>query len=64
MSRTTRDQTVEYGCINEDCVDQPTYMVEGRFNAEGRFEPDVDDAAWCPECGEVGEPTDDDVEAA
>lgn len=65
--RRNEDASVEFVCIGT-CDDPPTYMVEGRFNAEGEFEPtnademgsDID----CPECGETGEPTDEDVRVA
>lgn len=64
MSKIKREQTVEFVCIGV-CDDQPTYMVDGYFDAEGRFNPsEIDDMGSdmdCPECGERGEPTDPDV---
>lgn len=64
-----REQSVEFVCIglcDED--ERPTYMVEGRFNAEGEFEPATIDEMGsdmdCPECGERGEPTDSDIRVA
>lgn len=67
MSRVQREQHVEFVCTGL-CEDPPTYMVEGRFNAEGEFEPTSADEMGsdmdCPECGERGEPTDEDVRVA
>lgn len=65
--RKPDDQEVEFVCLGE-CGDEVTWMVEGRFNAEGEFE----DASYdehggntvCPECGEQGEPTDSEVKVA
>lgn len=65
MSQVKREQSIEFVCIGtceED--DRPTYMVEGRFNAEGEFEVNMDDENFCPECGEPGEPMDSDVRVA
>lgn len=69
MARERREATVEFVCIGTCDEDtRPTYMVEGRFNAEGEFEPvNVDEMGSdidCPECGERGEPTDGDVRVA
>lgn len=62
MSTVRREQNVEFTCIGL-CDDPPTWMVEGRFNADGKFEPtEIDEMGSdmdCPECGERGEPTDD-----
>lgn len=67
MSVVRREVDVEFVCIGT-CDEKPTWMVEGRFNAEGEFEPTSADAmgsdADCPECGERGEPTDEDVRLA
>lgn len=65
----SREATIEFVCAGEcDEDDRPTYMVDGRFNADGEFEPwSVDDTGSdmeCPECGERGEPTDVDVRVA
>lgn len=70
MTRVQREQRVEFACANEDCGGAPTWMVEGRFNADGEFEVAGTDEPWmgsdmdCPECGELGEPTDSDVRVA
>jgi hypothetical protein len=57
----------EFTCIGT-CEDPPVWLVEGRYNAAGEFEPtNVDEMGNdmdCPECGERGEPTDDDVRVA
>jgi hypothetical protein len=37
-------------------------MVEGHFNAEGRFEPTDEDDTICVDCDVRGEPTDGDVQ--
>lgn len=68
MSRE-REQSVEFVCIGTcDEDERPTYMVEGRFDAEGKFTPltldDMGSDVDCPECGERGEPTDHSVELA
>jgi hypothetical protein len=59
-----REATVEFVCIGA-CDDPPTYMVDGRFDADGAFEPAEFDVMGsdmdCPECGERGEPTDSDI---
>lgn len=60
--RRSEDSSVELGCIsnlNACEEDPPTWMVEGRFNAEGEFEAHDGDDLLCPECGEPGEPTDE-----
>lgn len=65
MTVVRREQSVEFTCTM-DC--DLTWMVEGRFDAEGRFEPlEIDEMGSdldCPECGERGEPTDSDVTVA
>lgn len=64
MSRVEREQSIEFTCVGE-CDDPPCWIVEGRFDADGEFTPvEVDDVgsdANCPECGERGEPTSEDV---
>jgi hypothetical protein len=64
MSTVKREQSVEFVCIGL-CEDPPTYMVDGHFNAAGKFEPALIDEMGsdidCPECGERGEPTSPDV---
>lgn len=64
MSSVRREQSVEFVCVGT-CEDPPTYMVNGRFDADGAFEPTTIDEMGsdmdCPECGERGEPTDNDV---
>jgi hypothetical protein len=66
MGRSRREQHVEFVCVGT-CEDPPTYVVEGRFNYEGEFEPTTIDETGsdmdCPECGERGEPVDNDVRA-
>lgn len=61
MSRRNVEATEEFECVGT-CDDPPTWMVEGRFNVEGEFEPleydDMGSDMDCPECGERGEPTD------
>lgn len=61
--RKNEDAKVELVCI-ETCGDQSTWMVEGRFNAEGEFEPHDGDDVLCPECGGDAEPTDPDTRLA
>lgn len=65
MSRDNREQAVEFTCVNACDI---TWMIDGRFNASGEFEPeDLDDLGSdmdCPECGDRGEPTDSDVRVA
>lgn len=63
MATVRREQSIEFTCIGT-CEDPPTWMVEGRFNAEGEFEPIEEDDARCPECGDDAEPTDEDVRLA
>lgn len=55
--RRSEDARVEFGCIGLCEDDSPTWMVEGRFNAEGEFEPFDAGEMDCPECNERGEPT-------
>jgi hypothetical protein len=67
--RKNEDVTTEFVCVGIACEDDPpTYMVDGRYNAEGEFEPaEIDEMGSdmdCPECGERGEPTDSDVRVA
>lgn len=65
--RKNEDVAAEFTCIGL-CDDPPTWMVDGRYNAEGEFEPtEVDERGSdmdCPECGERGEPTDVDLRVA
>lgn len=67
MTTIRREQSVEFTCIGE-CDDSPCWVVDGHFDAEGKFTPDEIDEmgsdADCPECGEQGEPTDSDVQLA
>lgn len=63
MSRRNAESTEEFECIGL-CEDPPTWMVEGRFNAAGEFEAIEEEETHCPECAEVGEPTDKDIELA
>jgi len=58
MTTVRREQEVEFVCPS-DCA---TWHVEGRFDAEGRFEPTVLDDVFCADCDARGEPVDPDVE--
>lgn len=62
MTRRKTGADVEFVCIGE-CDQKPTWMVEGRWNAEGEFEAEPEEMD-CSECGERGEPTDVDVRVA
>ena len=62
MSRMRREARIELVCCNEDCG--VTWMVDGRFNANGQFEADDDEYIECPECSETGDPTDPEVSLA
>lgn len=62
MSRDKRDATVELACNDDYC--DTTWMVEGRITAGAEFEPYDVEELDCPECGERGEPTDEDVRMA
>lgn len=66
MGRARREQDVEFECSH--VCGAASYMVEGRFNADGEFEPTTIDEMGsdmdCPECGERGEPTDPDTQVA
>lgn len=69
VGSVNREQRVEFVCVGTcDDEDKPTWVVDGRFNAESEFEPEtIDDMGSdmdCPECGERGEPTDPDVMVA
>lgn len=59
-NRKNEDVSVEFTCIGT-CESPPTWMVDGRHNAEGEFESHDDEEMDCPECFERGEPTDRDV---
>lgn len=62
---TRRTETeINFECTNEMCEEMPTWSVEGRWNAEGEFEPNDSDEMACPECGEQGGPEDIDIEVA
>lgn len=61
--RRNEDASIELTCIGR-CEDPPTWMVEGRFNADGKFEPADDEETDCPECFDRGEPSDPDTELA
>jgi hypothetical protein len=67
VTRRKTETAVEFTCIGT-CDDAPCWMVEGRWNAEGEFEPTTVDEMGsdmdCPECGERGEPTDSDIAVA
>ncbi len=57
--RRNEDATVELDC--PDDLEHTPWDVEGRFNAEGEFEPFDGDDMFCSECTNVGEPTDSEV---
>lgn len=60
MTTIRREQEVAFRCP----FDCSTWSVEGRFNAEGKFEPVDEDDVNCVDCDAAVEPTDDDVEVA
>lgn len=60
--RKSEDAEVRFSC-SITCAATP-WEVEGRFNAEGEFEPFDAEALDCPECGEPAAPIDDDVRVA
>ena len=68
MARRLEEGSVEFGCTGEcsaiDPDNAPTWMVEGRFNAGGEFEPVDTDELDCSECHERGDPTDDEIRVA
>ena len=53
MARRNTEAEVTYVCSNWDCGED--WLVEGRYDAEGDFEPTDEDNTNCPECGNVGE---------
>ncbi len=62
MTRVRREQSVEFVCGSMcDHTADSTWIVDGRFDAEGRFEPFDEDDTVCPVCGDVGDPFDDQV---
>jgi hypothetical protein len=61
--RYSEDREIEFVC-NDQCADSPTWIVEGRFNAEGRFEPYAYSDLECPECAGISDPTDTEIEVA
>lgn len=64
MSTRRTETEVEFECTNEVCDAMPEWMVEGRWNAEGEFEPIDTDDTTCSECGESGAPADIEIELA
>lgn len=64
MTDRKTETQVEFECTNEVCDEMPNWHVEGRFNAEGEFEPNDPEGVACPECGEAGEPEDIEIELA
>jgi hypothetical protein len=67
MTTIKREQPVEFTCIGL-CENPPVWLVEGRWDAKGHFEPlEIDEMGSdmdCPECGERGESTDSDIAVA
>jgi hypothetical protein len=65
MTTIKQEQQIEFVCIGlcglGDDADPPVWMVEGRFNADGGFEPFDEFDMDCQECDERGEPTNTDV---
>lgn len=61
MARRKIEQEVEFICTSEEegaCEAPETWLVSGRFNAEGNFEPDDEVNLSCPECSGDAEPND------
>ncbi len=61
MTKVRREQEIEFFCPDDH---EDIWFVEGRFNADGKFEPTDDDDTICAECQEQGLPTDLDIEVA
>lgn len=57
--RRNEDVEVEFAC-DITCA-AGTWMVDGRYNAEGEFEPFDEEDTDCPVCGESGAPLDEDI---
>lgn len=66
MARRNEDASIKFECIGpcddsrrdavragdaDDSTEATTWDVEGRFNAEGEFEPHDEDDLACPDCG-------------
>jgi hypothetical protein len=64
MTTRRTEASVQFECTNEVCDEMPTWTVEGRWNAEGEFEPTDPDDMRCEACEEVGGPGDIDIEVA
>lgn len=60
MSRVRRETEQRFFC--PPC--EYGWQVEGRSDAEGRFDPNDPDDLDCPECGNEGYPADGDLEVA
>lgn len=58
-SRRNEDVSLRFSC-SIACAQTP-WDVEGRYNAEGDFEPFDAEETDCPECRQPGAPTDEDV---
>jgi hypothetical protein len=67
---TRKTETSErFTCEHRRCTNMgDVWDVEGRLNAEGEFEPtnhdDMGSDMDCPNCGERGKPTDEDLRVA
>jgi hypothetical protein len=58
VTRVRREAEATYVCPDqEECGYE--WKVEGRYTAEGDFEPNDEDDTNCPECDSVGEYRDD-----
>jgi hypothetical protein len=64
MTDRKTEGEVEFECTNEVCGEMPTWYVDGRWNAEGEFEPNDLESTACPECGVAGGPEDIEIELA
>lgn len=60
MARVRRDVDERFWCPR--C--EYGWDVEGRINAEGKFEPTDPDELDCPECGNESYPSNDDLDVA
>jgi hypothetical protein len=57
MTIVQREQEIEFAC-HLSCG---TWYVEGRFNAEGKFEPTDEEDIICVDCESPCKPSDPDV---
>ncbi len=61
MSRSRREQEIEFYCPDDH---DNVWMIEGRFNADGKFEPTDSDDTMCADCDSYRSPIDVDIEVA